>query len=169
MIPSQDTCLGCRFRLQLQFLGASHMGGNQLMFLFHIDVSISKINKQVRLTSGQDRGIGRYTLPPRTTKRRTTTNLKTKNNYNCQKVKLYGSLTTKELKKKHSSTLVEGRRCAAGWRGLLARQQLQDQGRQGSDWQTRRSGSLWTEWSHSRADKLGGTTGERDRPHNPGF
>ena len=37
-----------------------------------------------------------------TTKRRTT-NLKTKNNQNCQKIKLYGSPTTKELKKKHSS------------------------------------------------------------------
>ena len=53
-------------------------------------------------TSSQDRGIGRHTVPPRTT-RRTTTNLKTKSNQNCQKIELYGSLTTKELKKKHSS------------------------------------------------------------------
>ena len=30
-------------------------------------------------TSGQDGGVGRYTLPPHTTKRRTTTNLKNKN------------------------------------------------------------------------------------------
>ena len=45
---------------------------------------------------------------PYTTKRRTTTNLKTKNNQNCQKIKLYGSLTTKELKKKHSFRLVRG-------------------------------------------------------------
>ena len=29
-------------------------------------------------TSRQDRGVGRFTLPPCTTKRRTTTNLKTK-------------------------------------------------------------------------------------------
>ena len=43
---------------------------------------------------------------PLTTKTRTTTNLKTKNNQNCQKIELYGSLTTKELKKKHSSKLV---------------------------------------------------------------
>ena len=43
-----------------------------------------------------------------TTKRRTATNLKTKNNQNSQKIKLYGSLTTKELKKKHSSRLVRG-------------------------------------------------------------
>ena len=42
-------------------------------------------------------------MPPHTTKRRTTTNLKTKTNQNWQKIKLYGSPTTKELKKKHSS------------------------------------------------------------------
>ena len=59
-------------------------------------------------TSGQDGGIGRYTLPPCTTKRRIKTNLKTKNNQNCQKIELYGSLTTKELKRKHSSKLVGG-------------------------------------------------------------
>ena len=53
--------------------------------------------------SGQDGGIGRHTVPPRTTKRRTTTNLKTKTNQNFQKTKLYGSQTTKELKKEHSS------------------------------------------------------------------
>ena len=47
-------------------------------------------------------------MPPHTTKRRTTTNLKTKNNQNRQKIELYGSLTTKELKKKHSSRAVGG-------------------------------------------------------------
>ena len=51
--------------------------------------------------------MGRYTVSPCTTKRRATTNLKTKNNQNCQKIELYGSLTTKELKK-HSSRLVGG-------------------------------------------------------------
>ena len=45
-------------------------------------------------------------LPPHTTKRRTT-NLKTKYNQNCQKIELYVSLTTKELKK-HSSRLGGG-------------------------------------------------------------
>ena len=39
-------------------------------------------------------------MPPCTTKRKTTTNLKTKNNQNCQKIKLYGSPASKELKKK---------------------------------------------------------------------
>ena len=47
-------------------------------------------------------------MPPRTTKRRTTTNLKTKNNQNYQKIELYGSPITKELKKKHSSRPVRG-------------------------------------------------------------
>ena len=47
-------------------------------------------------------------MPPCTTKRRTTTNLKTKTNQNCQKIKLYGNTTTKELKKKHSFRLVGG-------------------------------------------------------------
>ena len=56
----------------------------------------------------QDGGTGRYTLPPHTTKRRTTTNLKTKTNQNCQNIKLYGSLTAKELKKKHSLRPVDG-------------------------------------------------------------
>ena len=51
--------------------------------------------------------MGRYTVPPHTTKRRTT-NLKTKTNQNCQKTKLYESLTTKDLKKKHSSRTVGG-------------------------------------------------------------
>ena len=59
------------------------------------------------MTSGQDGGIGRHIVPPCTTKRRTTTNLKTKNNQNCQIFKLHGSLTTEELKKR-SSRLVGG-------------------------------------------------------------
>ena len=45
-------------------------------------------------------------MPPCTTKRRTT-HLKIKNQ-NCQKIELYGSLTTKELKKKHSPRQVGG-------------------------------------------------------------
>ena len=52
--------------------------------------------------------MGRYSLLPHTTKRRTTTNLKTKNNQNFQKIKLYGSRTTKELKKKYSPRQVGG-------------------------------------------------------------
>ena len=41
------------------------------------------IKKRGGRTSGQDEGIDRYTVPPGTTQRRTTTtNLKTKNNQN---------------------------------------------------------------------------------------
>ena len=60
--------------------------------------------------------MGRHTVPPCTTKRRTTTNLKAKNNHNCQKIKLYGSLTAKELKKKHSSIPVGGTEMGS-WEG----------------------------------------------------
>ena len=65
------------------------------------------VNRKI-WTSSQDGGIDRYTLPSHTSKRRTTTNSKTKNNQNCQKIKLYGSPTTKELNKKPSSKSVGG-------------------------------------------------------------
>ena len=75
---------------------------------------------------------------PRTTKRKTTTNLKTKNNQNYQKIKLYGSLTTKELKKKHSSRLVGGaeeeQRWAAGVGRTFRKAAAGGPGRQGSGW-----------------------------------
>ena len=105
----------------------------------------------------QDGDIGRYTLPPWTTKRRTTTNLKTKNNPNCQNIELYGSLTTKELKKKHSSRLVGGEIGSCGREDAWER----------SGWRTGSPGIphlLADKW-----DKPGGTNGEWDRPHNPGF
>ena len=102
-------------------------------------------------TSGQDGGIGRYTLAPHTTKRRTTTNLKTKSNQNCQKTKLYGSLTTKKLKKKPSSR--PGRR---GRRQLAARQQLEDYSRQG--------GWLVEQVPHFHVGKLGGKMGATQTP-----
>ena len=70
-------------------------------------------------------------MPPRTTTRRTTTNLKTKNNQKCQKIKLHGSLTTKELKKKYSIKLVGGAETGS-------------QGREDS-W---KGGGWWTRWSH---------------------
>ena len=57
---------------------------------------VPKISKDKEETSGQDGGIDRYTLLPLTTKRKTT-NLKTKNNQNCQKIELYESPTIKEL------------------------------------------------------------------------
>ena len=83
--------------------------------------------KYINLTTGPGGGAGRYTVPPCTTKRRTTTHLKTKNNQNCQKIKLYESPTTKELKKKHFSRLV-GEVQTGSWGG--------EDAWQGSRWQT---------------------------------
>ena len=60
--------------------------------------------------------------------KRTTTNLKTKNNQNCQKIELYGSLTAKKLKKKHSS-----RPAREAVKGSQRGEDLQ----QGSSWRTR--------------------------------
>ena len=50
-----------------------------------------------------DVGVDTLCLLAPQQQKKTTINLKTKNNHNCQKIELYGSLTTKELKKKHSS------------------------------------------------------------------
>ena len=102
----------------------------------------------IKVTS-QDGGVGRNTLLPRTTKKRTT-NLKMKNNQNCQKIELYGSLTTKELKKKHSSRLVGG---------VETGSQGGEDMRQGSGWRTHICVPInWDE-----------TTTDPDRLHNPGF
>ena len=59
-------------------------------------------------TSGHDGGICRHASPSRTATKRISTNLKTKNNQNCQNIELDGSLTTKDLKKKYSSRWVDG-------------------------------------------------------------
>ena len=59
-------------------------------------------------------------------------NLKTKNNQNWQQIELYGSPTTKEIKK-HSSRPVGGAESDAGG----------EDSRQGSGWQTQRGGGLW--------------------------
>ena len=52
-------------------------------------------------------------MAPCTTKRRATTNLKTIITRTARKIELCGSLTTKELKKKHSSRPVGGAEWAA--------------------------------------------------------
>ena len=90
-------------------------------------------------SSGQDGGVGRYPVPSHITQR-TTTNLKTKNNQNCQKIELYGSPTTKELKQKHSSRMVGGEETGS---------QGGDNLRQGGSW-TGRSGSWQSGGSHIR-------------------
>ena len=78
-------------------------------------------------------------MPPRTIKR--TTNLKINNNYNCWKIELYGSPTTKELKKKHSFTLV------GGVETIYSKSSAGEPGRQGS-------AGVWINWE----EQLGSET-----------
>ena len=60
-------------------------------------------------TSGQDGGVGTHASPPRTTIEKNYNQFsQTNNTQNHQKSKLYGSLTTKDLKKPHSSRWVGG-------------------------------------------------------------
>ena len=100
----------------------------------------------------KDGGVGRYTLSPHTTKRRTTTNLKTKNNQNCQKIELYGNPTTKELKQKRSFRLVGGAETGSPVVRMYSK-----------------VAAGGTVVPHLCVDKAGGTTGERDKPRNPRF
>ena len=72
----------------------------------------------------QDGGVARNALLLHTTKRKITANLKMIKNQNCQKIKLHGTLTTKELKK-HSS----GRR---GGNRQLGREDPRQGGRLGN-------------------------------------
>ena len=92
-------------------------------------------------------------MPPCTTRRRITTNLKTKNIQNCQKIELYGSLTTKELKKKHSSRPVGGAVQEA--QEVRTRSKAVGDGLGQARWWL-----LDPNIPHFRADKLGGATGE---------
>ena len=86
-------------------------------------------------------------MPTRTTKRRTT-DLKTKNNQNCQKIELDGSPTTKELKKKPSSKLAGG--------AEMGSQGGEDS--QSSSWRTRagKVEACKQAVPHLHADKQGG-------------
>ena len=86
------------------------------------------------------------------TKRRTTKNFKLKINQNWQKIELYGSPTTKELRKKHSSKLVGG--VETGSQGGEDAQQGSNGARQ------------QMAVPHFSADKPGATTQER-APRGP--
>ena len=133
----------------------SNHGTKEWLLNFELPLFTPQLFKWLSAASSQDGGIGTYTLPPHTTKRRTTTNLKTKNNQNWQRIKWYGGPTTKELKKKQSSRLAGGAetgsrdgedvRQGGGWQTGRARQQLEDRA-----------------VPHLHADKLEGTTGETE-------
>ena len=88
-------------------------------------------------------------------------NLKTKSNQNCQKTKLYGSLITKELKKKHSFRLVGG---------VDTSSQGTEDAVQGGSWRTRQVRWWLVDWAipHLLVDKLEEAE-ERYRQCNPRF
>ena len=94
-------------------------------------------------------------MSPCTTKRRTTTDLKTKNNQNCQKIILHGSLTTKELKKKHSFRLAVGVEMSS---------QGGEDSQQGGGWRTGVGEVVASKPAapHLHVDKPGRTTGEQE-------
>ena len=78
-------------------------------------------------------------MPPCITKRRTT-NLKTKNNQNCQKIELYGKSDNEGVKEERfNQTGRRGRDDQPVWRRLVARWKLENWGRRGGDWRTGQS------------------------------
>ena len=98
-----------------------------------------------------------------------TINVKTINTQNYQKIELYGSLTTKELKKKHSwRPVAEVEMGILGWRELVARWWLEY-------WARQQLADQVSQWlveqavPHLHVDKLGGATGEQDKLCHPGF
>ena len=112
---------------------------------------------QLLMSSIQTGGIHKYSSLPHTTKRSLTTNLKTKYNQNCQKIKLHGSPTTKELNKKHSSRLVR-------WAEI---------GSQGGENVQQGPQSWWTQQSHicawiSQEEQLMSETNHESQGSNTG-
>ena len=97
----------------------------QNVFFFNCWVIFHCVNVPQLERFGQDGGVGRNALLPYTTKRRITTNFKTIKNRKCQKIKVHGTLTTKELKK-HSPRLVGG--AEMGDRQLNGEDTRQDSG-----------------------------------------
>ena len=89
-----------------------------LKFEFHTNNNLKK-----NLSSDQDGGVNTNPSLPHTTKRRITTNVKLINNQKCQKIKLHGTPTIKELKKQSTRpTKPVGGRLANGrpknpWQG----------------------------------------------------
>ena len=96
-------------------------GGRVGIYIYGLEIlgwpkssSSFSIKKPQIFGSGQDGGVGRNPLLPRTTKRRITTNLKSINNKKQQKIKPHGTPTNKELKKKSTRTTRLVRRNHAG-------------------------------------------------------
>ena len=89
--------------------------------------------------------------------------MKPKNNQNCQKIKLYGSPITKELKKKDLSRLVG--KVEMGSQGGEDLQQGRELGWRGGTWQTRQFHiHLWISWE----EQLGSETDHATQSSNMG-
>ena len=91
-------------------------------------------------TSSQGGGIGRY-FASLYNQEKDNNKFKNKHNQNCQKIELYRSPTTKELKKKHSSRLIGGA----------------DTGSQGRE-DSQKGGSWRTEANEVAAGRVGSPT-----------
>ena len=108
---------------------------------------VSPYKNLIYKNSGQYEGIGRNASLPHTTKRRITTNLKTTNKQNCQKIKLCGTLTTMELKK-HSLRTIRGMEMGS-WTERTHSKAADRTGEAGSGWpenerlKTSGCGILW--------------------------
>ena len=108
---------------------------------------------------------------PHTNKRRIRTNLKTKNNQNFQKIEQYGSPTTKEFKKKHSSRPAGGAEKGSWAETTLSKVAA------GRPSEVAHCGAGWAKLQladptapHSHIDKPGGMVGEQSitQPRAPG-
>ena len=107
--------------------------------------------KNKKGTSSQDGGIGRYTVPPHITKRRTTTNLKTK-----KQPELTENLTVWKLDNQgvKEETFIQTNR-----RGKDRQWVERTPGKAAAGGPAKQQIADWVV-PHSCTDKLGGTTGE---------
>ena len=64
------------------------------------------MRKNNKETSGKGRGVCKHGSPTCTTTAKLQLNYRTNITQKCQEIELYGSMTTKELKKPHSSRQV---------------------------------------------------------------
>ena len=103
--------------------------------------------------SGQDGDVDRFALPPCTTNQKDNHQFKNKKQPELlENLTVWKSDNQGVKEEIFIQTGRRGRDGQLGWRGLTARQWLAD-------------GAV----PHSSADKPGGTTGERDKPRNPGL
>ena len=85
-------------------------------------IKILRNNKQINRSSSHDGGVRRNPLLAHKTKSRIATKLKSINNQKCQKIKLHGTPTTKELNKFSQTHRRDGDVQLGRQKGPLARQ-----------------------------------------------